>query len=151
MMSVRKDGLIRRFWDIWTKLLIDLDESEGCIVVEGVHDRDILLELNVASDKIVVIGSRRLDDVVMLITRKFRCVYLFLDRDYRGRYKTIALRRKLIRKNVKVLDVWEQVFSLLSRYGFKSVRKVEEMKKFVGIVRKENFVFTRDIRRLCGL
>ena len=147
-MPTRKGSVVKYFWEIWTRFLDDLEETNGCVVVEGIHDREILVKLDVPPEKVVVVGSHDLDSVIIHIVNNYGCVYLFLDRDYRGKLKMLALRKKLLSEGVCVIDLWEYVLSPLKRYGFKSIRKVEEMKTFAVFLRERNPAPIKMLRRL---
>ena len=145
-MVDKKDYIAKNFSKMWSNIISDLREKNGCIIVEGKHDKDVLLMLNVPQSRIVIIGSRKLDDVSEYVSQNFELAYLFLDKDFRGRLKEFFLRKKLA-NSIPVLSIWEYLFQRLGKFGFKSIRKVEEFRSLAMLIHEKEHSFIRSLRK----
>lgn len=138
-MPTKKDSTIIDFSRLWLKILNDLHEKNSCIVVEGIKDKKVLLELGISPDRVICINCNRIEYVANEISSRFKCAYLFLDRDFRGIQKTHILRRMLERNSIETIDLWRHISHSLKVHGFKSIKKVEEMKK-IALIFNENVI-----------
>ncbi|MEM4538595.1 MAG: hypothetical protein QXF02_00255 [Candidatus Korarchaeota archaeon] len=133
-MPARKNEIITDFHKLWAKIVEELKEEESCVVVEGIKDKKILLMIGIPPNKIICVNCSKLDHIVNKISLRFKRTYLLLDRDARGRQKMHILRRMLEQNRIEAIDLWEHIFYPLKIRGFKSIRKVEEMKKIALII-----------------
>jgi len=145
-MGNKKELIAEKFWGFWVGILDDLEIKNGCILVEGAHDVKILVNLQVPEERIVVMSDKSYESLVSEITRRYQLVYIFTDLDSQGSTKAKRIMSQLCRYGIEVHDLRSMFRGFLSRFGFKSVGKVEELKKFSLLLPQPNKIVLRKIR-----
>ncbi len=148
---MRKNFLLaEKFWKFWGYVLDSLNSENACIIVEGEHDRKVLMNLYVPRDRVITTGDKPCQRIVEQVLDSFSKVYIFMDLDEGGSRKAGKLISLLSSVGISVVNLWGLFMRFLGRFGFKSVRKVEELKKFSVYLPKSNKLILRKIRRDIG-
>jgi len=148
MRMVGRKTIGEVFWKLWISILQELSDDDACIAVEGKKDRSVLENLLVPSDAIFIIGDKNLQNAADILASNYSTIYIFLDWDRRGKQKTATIRRFLEERGVRVLNVWTLLRRHLGKYGFKSVGKVEELKKFSILLPRPNTISIKRLKEL---
>ncbi len=146
-MSRKYERIARKFWIFWRDILFCLVNDNGCIIVEGEKDARILMNLDVPPDKIVTIGDRSIEIVAEEVSSHFDIAYIFTDLDRSGNIKARKLLLFLQDKKIRVVDLRLKFRHYLSRFGFKSLGKIEELKTFSRYISRPNDLIIKTLRR----
>jgi len=146
-MVNKKELIAEKFWKFWISILDDLEIKNGCILVEGPHDVKILINLQVPEERIIMISDKSYESLVSEITRRYQLVYIFTDFDSQGNTKAKRIMSRLCGYRIEVHDLRSMFRSFLSKFGFKSIGKVEELKKFSLLLPQPNIITLRRIRK----
>lgn len=150
-MANKKELIAEKFWRFWISILDDLEIKNGCILVEGPHDVKILINLQVPEERIAIMGDKSYESLVSEITRRYQLVYIFTDLDSQGSTKAKRIMSQLCRYGIEAHDLRGMFRGFLSRFGFKSIGKVEELKKFSLLLPQPNTMALRKIRKTLHL
>ena len=146
-MGNKKELIAEKFWGFWVGILDDLEIKNGCILVEGAHDVKILVNLQVPEERIVMTSDKSYESLVNEIAGRYQLAYIFTDFDSQGNKKAKKLMSQLGEYGIEVHDLRGMFRGFLSRFGFKSVGKVEELKKFSLLLPQPNIITLRRIRK----
>jgi len=146
-MKQKSFRVAEKFWVFWKGILDALHDDDACIVVEGVNDMHILLNLLVPRDRIVIIGDMPINRVAEEISRRYRIAYIFTDLDRAGELKASRLRIFLQDYGVRVIDLRRCFLRVLNRFGFKSLGKIEELKRFSLLLPRPNRIILGGLKK----
>ena len=139
MLNKKKEAILTILKKIISNLTYEIKEENAIIIVEGKHDSAVLKLMGIPNDKIITCSGKNLDTVLRQIEHiNPTKLFLFLDRDYAGKKLHSRIYRVLTNQtNIKIVNLWDLLNVRLKKYGFKTIRKVEELKKLASLIKNQ--------------
>ena len=132
------------------QILDDISEFNAIIIVEGKKDKYVLQKLGLPDTNIMLVSGKPIESILRaILSASPQKIYLFLDRDTQGKKLTkIIFDHLKDNTDAQIVNMWHIIQKELRKYGFKSIRKVEELKSIEKIVKDFNTNIIKKLRKI---